>query len=383
MIITLNILTNMLDKKKTIMILGALPPPLHGASVYYKNLINNKILHDAFRVYFVNINFGNILSSYQKFALKKVERAFLFLMKYIILFITKKIDLVFAGIAFPKYPFLKDSLFVILAKVFNKRIIGCVLGTGLKCQYQQSSSIMKKYYKFIGNCYTAFVTQGIKMSQTDFHSIFPVERLNFVPFGTNLVIDEKIKIESSIDFYNILYMGNFFSSKGIFDAIKSIKYVTRKHCNVKFIFAGNWMSPGDEEEAKKIINEDMIHDYIEFVGIITQQKKKEILAKSHIFLLPTYYEFEGFPLALLDAMSCGHFIITTDYAAIGEVIKDGINGLFCKKGDPKDLSQKILLAMENKDFFFNVRSKNINEFYEFYTHDKYVKRLVFVLEKYI
>lgn len=373
----------MLNKKKSILILGALPPPIHGASIYYQNLINNKLLHKTFNVYFINLNLRNVLSSYQKFTFKKVTMTFFFLFKFIFFLTTKNIDLIFSGIAYPKFPFIKDSLFVILAKIFNKKIIGCIVGTGLKSSYKSSPLLLKKYYRFVGKLYNSFITPGIKMSKRDFDSIFPIEKVNSVPFGINPIINKKIKIEYHINFYNILYMSNFISSKGIFEILKSVKYVILKYKNVKFIFAGEWISKDDERVAKKIISEDNINDYIEFVGIITKEKKKEILLKSHIFLLPTYYKFEGLPLALLDAMSCGHFIIATDHASIGEVIKDGVNGLFCKQRNPKDLSNKILLAIEQKDLAYKVRSSNINEFYELYTHDKYIERLTSVLTKYL
>lgn len=373
----------MLNKKKSILILGALPPPIHGASIYYQDLINNKLLHNMFNIYFINLNLRNVLSSYQKFSFSKIIMTFFFLFKFILLLTSKNIDLIYSGVAYPKYPFIKDSLFVIFAKIFKKKIIGCILGTGLKSSYKSSSLFLKKYYKLVGKLYNSFITPGLEMSKRDFDSIFPIEKINSVPFGINPIINKKIKIEYNVNFFNILYMSNFISSKGIFDILKSIKYVTQKYKNVRFIFAGEWISDEDEWAANKIILEDKIHDYIEFVGIITKQKKKEILLKSHIFLLPTYYKFEGLPLSLLDAMSCGHFIITTDHAAIGEVIKYGVNGLFCKQRNPIDLSNKILLAIEHKDLTYKVRNFNVNEFYELYTYDKYIKRLTSVLNKYI
>jgi glycosyltransferase involved in cell wall biosynthesis len=373
--ITRNILAGMQDEKKAILILGALPPPLHGASLYYQNLVTSQRLQDFFKVHFLNLNLANVLDSYQKFSLNKVIRASVFLIKFVALLTSERIDFVFGAIAFPKYPFLKDSLFVILARLFRKKVVGCVLGTGLKENYRLSSRLMKKYYRLIGKYYTAFISPGKKMSRKDFYSIFPIEKLIGVPFGTIPVIKEKININPEIVFYNVLYMGNFIRSKGIFDTLKSIKHVIAKHQNVKFILAGEWISLKDEAEAIKIIKEDKISDYVEFVGIIMDQKKRDIMLKSHIFLLPTYYEFEGLPLALLDAMSCGQFIIATDHAAIGEVIKDGTNGFFCRKGDPQDLGEKILFAIEKKDLTCRIRNQNYSEFHNLYTHEKYVERL--------
>lgn len=366
-------------RKPGLLILGALPPPLHGAAVYYQNLIAHGALHEAFRVHFINLNLRNVLGSYQKFSLRKVLRSFLFLAEHLKILISQRIDLVYAGMAFPKYPFLKDSVFVMLARLFRKEIVGCVVGMGLKKQYRRSSWLMKRYYRFVGRLYAGFITPGLEMSRADFSSIFPTDRIIGVPFGVHPVLENRRPVKPSFDVHNVLYMSNFLPAKGVFDVLKSIKTVRRRQSNVKFIFSGDWMTREDEAEAKRIIEEDRISDQVEFVGVIGGQKKRDILADSEIFLLPTYYEYEGLPLALLEAMSCGLFIITTDHSAIGDVIKEGTNGLFCRNKDPDDLAQKIVMAIENEELSYRIRARNQEEFYRSYTYDKYIENLVITL----
>ena len=65
----------------------------------------------------------------------------------------------------------------------------------------------------------------------------------------------------------------------------------------------------------------------------------DILKGSHIVCLPSYRE--GLPKALLEALSCGRPIITTDVPGCREVCADGVNGLLVPARDSIALSNAI------------------------------------------
>jgi len=51
--------------------------------------------------------------------------------------------------------------------------------------------------------------------------------------------------------------------------------------------------------------------------------------------------YEGFPLALLEAMALGKAIIASDLGPRREMITDGTSGLLFEAGNSKDLRSKI------------------------------------------
>ena len=65
----------------------------------------------------------------------------------------------------------------------------------------------------------------------------------------------------------------------------------------------------------------------------------DILKGSHIVCLPSYRE--GLPKSLLEALSCGRPIITTDVPGCREVCADGVNGLLIPARDSIALSNAI------------------------------------------
>jgi len=73
----------------------------------------------------------------------------------------------------------------------------------------------------------------------------------------------------------------------------------------------------------------------------------DILKGSHIVCLPSYRE--GLPKSLLEALSCGRPIITTDVPGCREVCNDGVNGLLVPARDSISLSHAIIKLTINPE----------------------------------
>ena len=69
---------------------------------------------------------------------------------------------------------------------------------------------------------------------------------------------------------------------------------------------------------------------------------------------------EGLPIVLLEAMSVGAPVITTDVGEIPVVVQNNFNGIMIKKGDPKLLSESINRLLDD-DVFCNKIASNAKE----------------------
>ena len=72
-----------------------------------------------------------------------------------------------------------------------------------------------------------------------------------------------------------------------------------------------------------------INEIVHFLGL--RHDIPQILKASDIFCFTTL--FEGFPNALLEAMTMSLPIVTTDFEGVDELITDGINGRIVAMGD--------------------------------------------------
>ena len=76
-------------------------------------------------------------------------------------------------------------------------------------------------------------------------------------------------------------------------------------------------------------------------------EKEDSLLKADLFIFPTFYHNECFPLVLLEAMQYGLPIVTTDEGGIPDIVKDGENGLICEKNNPDSLANCIEMLLKD------------------------------------
>ena len=60
-------------------------------------------------------------------------------------------------------------------------------------------------------------------------------------------------------------------------------------------------------------------------------------------------EFEGLPLALLEAMSCECAVVATNAGGISEVVNDDINGSIVEVDQWADLASKVQFLLDHPD----------------------------------
>ena len=64
------------------------------------------------------------------------------------------------------------------------------------------------------------------------------------------------------------------------------------------------------------------YDYINFHGKVSNEKINEELAKTSIWIYPNQYSHETFCIACLEAMNNKNAVITRDFSALPELVKD-------------------------------------------------------------
>jgi glycosyltransferase involved in cell wall biosynthesis len=142
----------------------------------------------------------------------------------------------------------------------------------------------------------------------------------------------------------ILSVGRLYARKGLFTLIESMVPVTRKFRNAKFIIAGKGLS----NEMKKLVDYATklgVEDNIIFTGYFPDKKLPRLYQAADIFAFSTFYE--NLPFAVLEALSTGLPVVTTNVGGIPEMIEDGKNGFLVEPANSRALADRILYYLEH------------------------------------
>ena len=91
-----------------------------------------------------------------------------------------------------------------------------------------------------------------------------------------------------------------------------------------------------------------LHDSVEFVSGVTDERIVELYAEAEIAVVPSLYE--GFSLPAIEAMACGVPLVATTGGALPEVVgTDGETGLLVPPGDVGALAAAIGRALDDPD----------------------------------
>ncbi|MHC4525118.1 MAG: glycosyltransferase [Planctomycetota bacterium] len=117
----------------------------------------------------------------------------------------------------------------------------------------------------------------------------------------------------------VTMVGRLTASKNYPMLLKLAQRAKAEKMNTHFLIVGHGEQENELKELAKTLD---VHQGVHFLGL--RHDVPAILISSDIFCYTTL--FEGFPNALLEAMTAGLPIITTGFDGVDELITEGVNG---------------------------------------------------------
>lgn len=118
-----------------------------------------------------------------------------------------------------------------------------------------------------------------------------------------------------------------------------------------------------------------------YLGSKYDKEKESILSSSDIFVFPTCYPNECFPLVLLEAMQHALPCISTKEGAIQNIIDDGETGYVVNAQNPRHLAARILELANDKQKRLDMGVNGYRKFQNQFTLEVFEKRMCEVLEQ--
>ena len=142
----------------------------------------------------------------------------------------------------------------------------------------------------------------------------------------------------------VLFVGRLLKEKGLLELFEAAHAIGKLNKNIEFIIVGDRdentssLNSNEIENAKKNLN-------LKFVGSTSQVINYYM--ECDMLCLPSYHE--GLPRVVLEAMSVGRPIITTDAPGCIDTIEHGISGIIVPIRNSAKLTEAILELANNPE----------------------------------
>ncbi len=162
--------------------------------------------------------------------------------------------------------------------------------------------------------------------------------------GSGVNMDRFVKTELP-EKPSFLMIGRLIREKGVAEYLEAARVVKEKYPKAEFYLLGKF------EDSLGSMTENDVMPYVNS-GVVQLLDEVDdtsgIYSKCNVYVLPSYYR-EGLPRTILEAMSCGRAVITTDWTGCREAVIDGVNGFLVPVKDSGSLAGKMITLIENRE----------------------------------
>jgi glycosyltransferase involved in cell wall biosynthesis len=135
----------------------------------------------------------------------------------------------------------------------------------------------------------------------------------------------------------------------------------------------------DRERYQKLIQQRNLLDRVLLTGAVSRPEIFGWCKAADVFVLNT--EFESFSYQIVEAMSMGAAIVTTNVGSIPELITSGVEGVLCMPNDSVSITQAIK-SIESNPEVWATRRRAAQAKAQTFSITRTVEALIVVLKKY-
>lgn len=378
--------------KKRVLLCMHLPPPVHGASMVGKYIQDSALINNRFDCQYVNITAAATLSDIGRWGIKKFWRYCKLLHHLhheINLF---QPHLVYLTPNSAGRPFYKDYMTVVLLKFWCRRLREKQNTQILLHFHNKGCEDFSKcwindwlYKRFFNNIHVLLLSKRL---YDDVKRYVPEQRVVVCGNGIPAIITPNNKgasdgVQKAHSFsapIHILFLSNMMEEKGVWTLLNACCLIKERGTDFRCTFVGGW----------KDITEQMFNEKVEKLGLQTEvsavgakydKEKESYWRDADVFVFPTFYHNECFPLVLLEAMQHALPCISTDEAAIPDIIDNGKTGFVVNKCNYHQLAERIIQLSNDRQMAVNMGMEGFYKYKRLFTLDAFEKRLCDIFEQ--
>lgn len=316
---------------KSVLLIGPVPPPITGQAVTFSLLVDE--LKKARSI--VTADLSEPLGRRdQQFSLARGAQ-----MLRLAVSVTKlmpQTSAVYLTIAQSRLGFLRDALFIAIACLWRRPVIAHLHGGNYASYYNAESPTMQFLIRKMLRKVKRLIVLSDRLRR-DFEFLGPDFEHKLRTVRNASALTQGRPRQAPNGELHLLYLSNMLVEKGYMDCVDAVAHLRHllPDVRIKLVLAGTYVLGNDEfsttTEMDSVLRKHIryleLNDLIVVAGTVLGDEKAHLLETADIHLLPTYYQNEGQPITLIEALAAGLPSITTRWRDIEDIIEDGNAGV--------------------------------------------------------
>ena len=355
-----------------ILAIGPLPPPLHGQSIAdsmaFEALARTEdvtVIDTTIEREFTGDKLPPIWSPGRLAAIVSILRrdfAKVWLRRY---------DIHYMSVGVTFRTLMRFAPYMIAARLKGEPYVLHLHSARLYDNFVASSPVKRSLMAFFLRGAERVVVLGSSIARSSAH-IVPPSRISICANGIDdslFVGEDAARAEDGT--VRVVFLSNLMEAKGIFELFAAFRLLEKGY---SLALAGAVESRAVREELDRLVGE--YPNRVRYEGVVTGEAKRRLLLKSDILVLPSRNEGQG--IVILEAYATGCAVVTDpSVGGIGDIFKDGVNGVACDHLSPRSIAGAIPRAGDRASFF---AANNVRESAK-YSSGAFAARIKNILEE--
>lgn len=366
-----------------VIIIGAVPPPYNGMTVYTQMLLDG-LREVGTELVWVDNSDHRDLSNIGRLDLENVHVALKTAARLVRASVHPGANILHLPIAQARLPFVRDGVLILLGRLLGLKVVIHMHGSSFDVFYQNQKRLMRWLVRrTLRVCVLVIVLTPRLRGQFD--GLVPPDRVVTLSNAVPEVLSESQVIrkhrEARRGPIRIGFLGALFPSKGALDLVEAISRLGLKPlAAARFTLAGNQSEQyGLENRMMRQRVEQLAGMGIEIsiAGPVSGEHKAAFFSHIDVLVLPSYDE--GQPLVVLEAFSAGCAVVCTDVGGLPETVTDGRNAIMVRPGAVDDLADAMWRLIVDPEFTVQMGVTARDTWQELYQPTVHAKKMASLL----
>ena len=371
-----------MSKPKVLFILH-LPPPCHGAAEMGRLIRKSARVNEAFETRYINLSASRSIAEIGRFAWKKLN-----VISRLLRQVRKEIrewnpDLVYLTPSSTMPGLLKDVLVKRCAVRRGAKVVLHFHNRGVSARQDRFLDNLL-YHKLFSDAHVILLSPRL---YPDMQKYLPSDRVSFcangipapaIPSGPSVIPSEAKESTSQVRF---VFLSNLIRSKGIPELLDACQLLHASALDFTCDLIGKETEDYSSSSLAAEIESKGLLDRVHYLGPKYGPDKWAALSQADVFVFPSWYPAECFPLVLLEAMAAGLPIVTTDEGAIPDIVREGENGFVCPVHHPESVADALRKLLSDSELRKKMGECGYRRYQEGFTAEAFESHLIGILEK--